>query len=257
MIKFFRKIRQKLLSENKFSKYLIYAVGEIVLVVIGILIALQINNWNEQRKIKKQETQVYKELKSDLLQTRYDILNVVSNNKAIVNSTTKLIEAISKKKPYNDSIYKHFSSIGEEHKIFPKTSAFENLKNIGLSTLSNDSLRIDITNLYQIDLIRLTNEIGGNNTFLKEKIFPYQIKYYHTDLNSQKKYSLGEKSDLLTLYEIKIKNYDQFLTDNELLLVIQLALFTRSVYVEEQSKTVETIDNLIDRIDKELGTKNK
>lgn len=50
MIKFFRKIRQGLLTENKFSKYLIYAIGEIVLVVIGILIALQINNWNEQHK---------------------------------------------------------------------------------------------------------------------------------------------------------------------------------------------------------------
>ena len=52
MIKFFRKIRQRLLTENKFSKYLIYAIGEIVLVVIGILIALQINNWNEER-VKK------------------------------------------------------------------------------------------------------------------------------------------------------------------------------------------------------------
>ena len=51
MIKFFRKIRQRLLTENKFSKYLIYAIGEIILVVIGILIALQINNWNENRKL--------------------------------------------------------------------------------------------------------------------------------------------------------------------------------------------------------------
>jgi len=50
MIKFFRKIRQRLLSDNKFSKYLIYAVGEIILVVIGILIALQVNNLNEVRK---------------------------------------------------------------------------------------------------------------------------------------------------------------------------------------------------------------
>jgi len=49
MIKFFRHIRKQLLTENKFSKYLIYAVGEIVLVVIGILIALSINNWNEER----------------------------------------------------------------------------------------------------------------------------------------------------------------------------------------------------------------
>jgi len=47
MIKFFKKIRQQLLTENKLSKYLIYAIGEIILVVIGILIALQINNWNK------------------------------------------------------------------------------------------------------------------------------------------------------------------------------------------------------------------
>ena len=55
MIKFFRKIRERLLSENKFSKYLIYAIGEIILVVIGILIALQINNWNEKRQEANQE----------------------------------------------------------------------------------------------------------------------------------------------------------------------------------------------------------
>ena len=49
MIKFFKKIRKKLLSKNKLSSYLIYATGEIVLVVMGILIALQINNWNEYK----------------------------------------------------------------------------------------------------------------------------------------------------------------------------------------------------------------
>ena len=53
MIKFFRKIRQNLLLENKTSKYFSYAIGEIVLVVIGILIALSINNWNEERKRKE------------------------------------------------------------------------------------------------------------------------------------------------------------------------------------------------------------
>ena len=55
MIKFFRKIRQKLVTENKFSKYLLYAIGEIVLVVIGILIALQVNNLNEVEKVKDKE----------------------------------------------------------------------------------------------------------------------------------------------------------------------------------------------------------
>jgi hypothetical protein len=65
MIKFFRKIRQKLLAENKFSKYLIYAIGEIVLVVIGILIALQINNWNEQRKADIAENKALIALKNE------------------------------------------------------------------------------------------------------------------------------------------------------------------------------------------------
>ena len=53
MIRFFRTIRQRLLAQNRFTKYLVYATGEIVLVVIGILIALQINNWNEERKRKE------------------------------------------------------------------------------------------------------------------------------------------------------------------------------------------------------------
>ncbi|WP_245962896.1 DUF6090 family protein, partial [Ulvibacter antarcticus] len=57
MIKFFRKIRQKMLIENKFSKYLIYAIGEIALVVIGILIALSLNNWNQKKSERNSETQ--------------------------------------------------------------------------------------------------------------------------------------------------------------------------------------------------------
>ena len=65
MIKFFRKIRQKLLSENKFSKYLIYAIGEIALVVIGILIALQINNWKEQRRENINEQAILKRLEKE------------------------------------------------------------------------------------------------------------------------------------------------------------------------------------------------
>ncbi len=69
MIKFFRKIRQKLLKENKFSKYLLYAIGEILLVVIGILIALQINNWNENKKsdrvLKNYYSQILQELNKD------------------------------------------------------------------------------------------------------------------------------------------------------------------------------------------------
>lgn len=66
MIKFFRDIRQHMIKENKATKYLLYAVGEIILVVIGILIALQINNWNEIRKEKLRIVNYLYEIKDDL-----------------------------------------------------------------------------------------------------------------------------------------------------------------------------------------------
>ena len=66
MIKFFRKIRQKLLSENKFSKYLIYAIGEIFLVVIGILIALYVNNWNQKKADIRKEKALFEQFIFDL-----------------------------------------------------------------------------------------------------------------------------------------------------------------------------------------------
>jgi len=59
MIRFFRTIRKKLIEEDNVRKYLLYAVGEILLVVIGILIALQINNWNENRKNRILENEYY------------------------------------------------------------------------------------------------------------------------------------------------------------------------------------------------------
>ncbi len=66
MLKFFRRIRHKLLVENKFSRYLLYAVGEIMLVVIGILIALQINNWNENQKQRHRQVDMINALILDL-----------------------------------------------------------------------------------------------------------------------------------------------------------------------------------------------
>ena len=112
MIKFFRKIRQKLISENKFSKYLIYAIGEIILVVIGILIALQVNNWN-QNKNSENKTLISlsslaeelnsnkKVLKSNIDLIKFDIqtgLNLVDslNNNSVSkeNKNTYLLDKI-------------------------------------------------------------------------------------------------------------------------------------------------------------------
>lgn len=73
MIKFFRRIRKQLITENlptgqagKFSKYLLYAIGEIVLVMIGILLALQVNNWNEERKDRDKSHDVLLEIRENV-----------------------------------------------------------------------------------------------------------------------------------------------------------------------------------------------
>jgi len=79
MIKFFRKIRQNLLIENKTGKYFKYAIGEIILVVIGILIALSINNWNEELKLEQKEidiaTEIYFELNENLAYVKKQKIN--------------------------------------------------------------------------------------------------------------------------------------------------------------------------------------
>ena len=76
MIKIFRRIRQSLLSENSFGKYLVYAFGEIILVVIGILLALQINNWNEAKKVEETKVKTLALIKEELLSNQQSIDNV-------------------------------------------------------------------------------------------------------------------------------------------------------------------------------------
>jgi hypothetical protein len=90
MISIFRKIRQKLLQQNQFIRYLIYAIGEIFLVTIGILIALQVNNSNESRKARLSEHAVLKNLVQDL---RADSLSF-SDNLAILTKVNKLHQVL-------------------------------------------------------------------------------------------------------------------------------------------------------------------
>ncbi len=258
MIKFFRKIRQNMLKENKIGKYLLYALGEIILVVIGILIALQINNWNENRKIQKQEIQIYKELKSDLLQTRKDIQEIVSKHEEIFKTSQSLIYDIHNKKPYSDTIYDFFTQSNGDFQIIPKTSAFENLKNIGLNILSNDSLRIAITNLYQLDLKRLDDELGMNGAGLSivQLIYPFQKRYLVADYSQPTIYGF-KHSDSITLYKLKIKDYDKFLNDNSLMINLQLAIYNRGKKIDLEMETINTLDNVIAKIEKELNLINR
>jgi len=91
MIKFFRKIRQQMINENKTSKYLKYAIGEIVLVVIGILIALSINNWNETRKATNEETKILTALQSDFKVSKTRIEETMKMQQKVFDYSKTLI----------------------------------------------------------------------------------------------------------------------------------------------------------------------
>ncbi|SDQ71445.1 DUF6090 family protein [Flagellimonas zhangzhouensis] len=92
MLQFFRKIRQNLLSEGKTGKYLTYAIGEIVLVVIGILIALQINNWNDNIKKSKLEQETLYNLKGDFELNKAELEGVI---KAMESNIDKSVEILN------------------------------------------------------------------------------------------------------------------------------------------------------------------
>ena len=89
MVTFFRKIRRDLISNNRFYNYLKYALGEIMLVVLGILIALQINNWNEERKSQKRIVSFFIEiqnnLEQDILKSNDLIDNYIVQDSLLIN----------------------------------------------------------------------------------------------------------------------------------------------------------------------------
>ena len=99
MIKFLRKIRRKLLSENRFSRYMVYAIGEIALVVIGILIALQINNWNEINKNKEKELKVLMNLKADFITTKSNLIQADENLSALVGKHNAILNFVAFDQP--------------------------------------------------------------------------------------------------------------------------------------------------------------
>lgn len=91
MFSFFRKIRQKLFTTRAFRSYLLYALGEIILVVIGILIALQINNWNEFQKDRKREKMYLQSLHSDLKESQAELRRVISKTENVEKATIQLL----------------------------------------------------------------------------------------------------------------------------------------------------------------------
>ena len=172
MIKFFRKIRQKLLSENKFSRYLIYAIGEIILVVIGILIALQINNWNENQKENKLEQKTLINLKKEFETNQNNLKAILENNKQLRDACFELTDMIRSNRLKEES--KKLDSLLYIVQIIytfePNRGVVDEIISSGkLNIIKNDSLRTYLT--------------GWTGTILNaEEDIEYRYDNYHQNL---------------------------------------------------------------------------
>jgi hypothetical protein len=155
MIKFFRKIRQKLLTENKFSKYLLYAIGEIILVVIGILIALQVNNWNNENAERDREINILTEMIRNLNMNVNQFSVEIVRQDSIIRNIDVIMNQIKNNIPYHDSLGYKYASVAWTEEFNYANSAFETLKSTGLDLVSSDSLRENIVNTFNVRYLRL------------------------------------------------------------------------------------------------------
>ena len=145
MINLFRKVRQQLFAKNHFGKYLFYAMGEIILVVLGILIALQLDNLNDKNKIKIKEKKYLVAVKNELL-NNLELLenaqNLLNENLAGQRKFIMLFDTLRLSIDENKISALITKSFGSEVKMATQSGVFNELINSGeLKDISNDSIR--------------------------------------------------------------------------------------------------------------------
>lgn len=243
MIKFFRKIRQKLLAENKFSKYLIYAIGEITLVVIGILIALQINNWNDSNKNREKEALLLYEMKSNLQSDQNDLEYNLKYNRKRIEYNEVIRDVIEQNIPFSDSLKPYFGKFFGNFQLSENTSAWENLKSVGLDLISNDTLRYNISNLYSNRYKYLENlEKGLDDKYQWDYLYPKILEH----INIDELWVSGAP-----------RNYQKWINDEKFYEVIKLNLKFRHFMQNQYESNYQLALSLEEQIDRHLKTLNK
>jgi hypothetical protein len=176
MLKLFRTIRYDLIDKNKTGKYLKYAIGEILLVTIGILLALQINNWNENRKNSSEEIKILYALKDNLQANEKTINERIEFDFDILEKGDLLLSILEDENSvYDESMEELFGSIGVWTPVTIKDFAYENLKAKGVSIIANDVLRSEVTRLFDdiygqqkgIERLFMFTYVAGLNIKLK------------------------------------------------------------------------------------------
>ena len=218
MIKLFRNIRKNLLAEGKISKYLKYAIGEIVLVVIGILIALQINNWNQQRIENKKEVELLIGL-LDEFQYNLGILRegLIVNEKVTQAciSLTQMIRSgtIDKETEVTDKL---LITLGTFQSFDARTGISSEIVNSGkLNIIKNDTLRTQLGNW--LTLLKDSEEdILFRSDHYTMNMMPFLMKRFPLANGELSKKLPFDKKNYLKTYKEK-SPFEYNLSENDLM----------------------------------------
>ncbi len=249
MIKFFRNIRKKLAAENKPMKYLRYAIGEILLVVVGILIALQINNWNEQRKTNELEIKILNEIHSNLTLDLKEINDDVEYMDDINKACIDIKQYLKNSEHLSDSLFKTFSILRVTPHFDPNKSGYGLLQSKGVEVISNDSLRNTISLLY-------------------ERFYPYYKRYederlqfhaLHSEPILLKYFSMHFDLDATYYgnFEISPEDYQKLKSDTTFLKLLTAIAFENSAVQNRGKRIEQSIISLLNELEEELLSKEK
>ncbi len=232
MIKFFRKIRYDLMNQNKTTKYFKYAIGEIILVVIGILIALQINNWNEARKNKTFETEILTQVQANLIKDKLSLQEISSNFQKAIASSNKILESNWTDQD-KDSLKYWLGDVIQFDRFQPLTNAYEVLKSKGLDQVQNKELRFLLGTYYDDEAKRTIEGIKDIEETFKTNWIPIM----HKEVDDAKFKSFVIPKDIKLFTEESLaKNILRINRDN---------FDGGKVSIDNTIKTIENIQGII------------
>ncbi len=260
MLPIFRKLRHRLLAENRFTRYLLYALGEILLVVIGILLALQVNNWNEDRKFRAQQTGLLTDLTQDLEANLSELRFGRTMNSQLLEEYRGLMQAIREDQPASPAIDSLCLHLENWHSAYITSTAYESLKNKGLEIIRNDSLKAKIISIYEKTFVFLVEDYDRMEwefaSAVKTRILNNYIRYEEVEPGSDKGLGLVDPLDPLLFYDlvrVMPVDFEAMKADVSFVNMLSQLIHNRRRGVILYSQVIEELEGLIGDIQRELG----
>jgi len=260
MIKLFRNIRQNLIKQGKTANYLKYAIGEIVLVVIGILIALQINNWNEDRKDQLRLKNHYTELLDELKNDRNNLKQIIENVREFNNQTFEISEFMNASQSNTDTTKIVADLIDvEAYGFFSiSNSAYTTLLSSGDIQLINNTKLKNVLSIYHDQKNWDWTAHNGNLKLVVERyasyvhrsLPPLLFRDYYISI-----FSDNLKNEIFKSYTTSKKpkiEWERLKNDEEFGAIISQLLAYRVFQLKFYNQQLESINTMINLIQTEL-----